>query len=197
MTSDGSSSGDNRVRRSHAAVLAASVELLEDNGISGFSIDEVVRRSGVAKTTIYRHWPSRESLIVDACAQLDVRYATPDTGSLQGDLTAFLADLAHMLRAANWASVLPSIIDAAERDDEFAALHSQLQRGHAEPVREILERAVSRGEVHESVDTAVVVATLLGPLFYRRWYSREPLDDFFIESVGEQVVMTLERACGL
>jgi AcrR family transcriptional regulator len=171
---------DSRIERSRHAVLTAALELLGESGVGGFSVDEVARRSGVAKTTIYRHWPTREALVVDTCSRLSAEQQIPDTGSLEGDLTAILTNIAHLLQTANWSAVLPSIIDSAERDPEFAELVSQIQRGHAAPLREALQRATSKGELSAGTDLSTTVAALLGPLFYRRWFSREPIDDEFV-----------------
>lgn len=178
---------DPRVERSRNAVLSAAFELLYDGGVGGFSVDEVARRSGVAKTTIYRHWPSREALVIEACTKITAEQDIPDTGSLHGDLTVILNVISHQLRTANWSSVLPSILDIAERQPEFADIHSRIQHGHALPLREVLGRAVSRGELPVETDLSVVVSALLGPLFYRRWFSREPIDPDFVE-------VTIERA---
>jgi AcrR family transcriptional regulator len=182
---------DKRVRRSRATVLAYATELLESRGVGGFSIDEVARRSGVAKTTIYRHWHTREDLILEACSTMDGDYTTPDTGTVHGDLRAFVADISDMVRNAGWASVLPSVIDAAERSPDFAVVHSRIQRGHAAPVHEIIERATARGELPAGADAAVATASLLGPVFYRRWFSREDLDEEFLDTVTRQAVTTL------
>jgi AcrR family transcriptional regulator len=180
---------DSRVERSRHAVLTVALELLSEGGVGGFTVDEVARRSGVAKTTIYRHWPTREALVVDTCSRLSSEQQIPDTGSLEGDLTAILTNIAHLLQTANWSAVLPSIIDSAERDPEFAELVSQIQRGHAAPLREALERATSKGELPARTDLSTTVAALLGPLFYRRWFSREPIDDKFVHA-------TIKRAIG-
>src|SRR5919198_1676494 len=59
---------DPRVRHSKEVVMATTYELLSEEGLAGVTVDAVARRSGVAKTTIYRHWPSREALLLDACA---------------------------------------------------------------------------------------------------------------------------------
>src|SRR5664279_2465064 len=136
---------DGRVRRSRDRVLTTTFELLGENGVGGFTVDEVARRSGVAKTTIYRHWPTREALVIDACSQISAEQEAPDTGSLESDVTAILANIAHLLSTARWSSVLPSITDIAERDPEFADIHSRIQHGHAAPLREVLERAAGRG----------------------------------------------------
>src|SRR6202042_3535784 len=88
---------DKRVRRSKAAVLAQTYELLSEGGIGGVSIDEVSRRSGVSKTTIYRHWPSRAALLMDACSKIGPAPVIPDTGTLKGDVTALATSLAQQL----------------------------------------------------------------------------------------------------
>src|SRR5499425_580739 len=88
---------DERVEKSKMAVLSATYELLTQSGLSGVSVDEVSRRSGVAKTTIYRHWPSRESLLVDACSQLRTRPQDPNTGNVKTDLEALACGAAMRL----------------------------------------------------------------------------------------------------
>jgi AcrR family transcriptional regulator len=116
---------DDRVERSKSVVLATTFELLTKSGLSGVSVDEVSRRSGVAKTTIYRHWPSRESLLLDACSQLTTNPPVPDTGKVKTDLEALACGAVALLQQP-WAAVMPSIIDAAERDKDLARLQSQI-----------------------------------------------------------------------
>lgn len=181
---------DRRVERSRQAVLNVAFELLSESGVGGFSVDQVARRSGVAKTTIYRHWPTRAALVADACTRMVVEQQTPDTGSLEGDLTTILNEIAALLQTATWSSVLPSIIDAAEHDPAFAEIHSQIQRGHAAPLRTVLGRAIDRGQLPNDVDVSAIVAAALGPLFYRRWFSREPLDHDFVQAIVTRVIST-------
>lgn len=184
----GGGEADGRVRRSRERVLTTAFELLSESGVGGFTIEEVARRSGVAKTTIYRHWPTRAALVIEACSRITSEQQVPDTGSLEGDVAAILADIAHLLGTARWASVLPSIIDAAERDPAFAEVHRGIQHGHAAPLREVLQRAVDRGELPPAANLSSMIAGLLGPLFYRRWFSREPLDDQFLTIVAAIVL---------
>jgi AcrR family transcriptional regulator len=179
---------DKRVRRSRDRVLATAFELLGESGVGGFTVDEVVRRSGVAKTTVYRHWPTREALVLDAASRISAEQEVPDTGSLEGDLRALLADTGHRLSTARWSSVVPSIVDVAERDPEFAEVHGRIQRGHAVAVRAVLQRAVDKGELPPSADHSAMVSALMGPLYYRRWFSREPIDDAFIATIVANVV---------
>jgi AcrR family transcriptional regulator len=174
---------DGRVRRSRDRVLATALELLSESGVGGFTVDEVVRRSGVAKTTIYRQWPTREALVLDAASRISAEQQIPDTGSLEGDITALLANLAHLLSTARWSSVVPSIIDVAERDPEFAQIHGSIQRGHTAALRAVIERASSRGELPAAAELSTLISALVGPLYYRRWFSREPNDDQFVKTI--------------
>ena len=184
----GTATVDGRVRRSRDRVLATAFDLLSENGVGGFSIDEVARRSGVAKTTIYRHWPSREALVLDAASRISAEVEVPDTGSLESDVTVILANLGHLLGTARWSSVVPSIVDVAERDPEFAGLHGKIQRGHAAPLREVIERAADRGLISAATDPSSMMSALIGPLYYRRWFSREPIDDQFVETIARNVI---------
>lgn len=179
---------DPRSQRSRSAVLSTSATLLASSGLGGFSVDEVSRRSGVAKTTIYRHWPTRDDLILEACTELDERYEVPDTGGLYDDLSTFLTDLANMVHEAAWGAVLPSIIDAAERSAEFASLHAGIQRGHASLVHQIIQRAIHRGQLPAQTNVEILTSTIFGPVFYRRWFSREPLDPEFVHAVTRRAI---------
>lgn len=187
-TSPGGTPVDARVQRSKENVLQVTSELLAEAGLGGVSVDEVARRSGVAKTTIYRHWPTRTELLLDACTQLSAELEAPDTGTFQGDVTALLTIIATLLRTARWSSVVPSVVDAAERDTDLAEIHGRIQMGHAAPFREIIARAMRKAELPADTDPSAMIAALLGPLFYRRWFSREPIDDAFIKGVVGRVV---------
>jgi AcrR family transcriptional regulator len=175
---------DPRVVVSRERVLTTTLDLLTETGLGELTIDDISRRSGVAKTTIYRHWANRSALVIDACSRMtDRQEAPPDTGSLEGDLRAILADIAELLGAARWSSILPSIVDAAEHDPEFADIHSRIQHGHAAPLRAALDRAALRGEIPSAADRNAIAAALLGPLFYRRWFSREQIDTEFVDTI--------------
>jgi AcrR family transcriptional regulator len=184
---------DERVRRSREAVLTATHQLLSESGFSGVSVDEVSLRSGVAKTTIYRHWPNRSALLLDACSRMGSKLEVPDTGSLKGDIGELASKMAERLRSKNFSSVLPSIIDAAERDPEIAAVHARLHAGFMAPLRSVIERAQQRGELPASSDPSEIIAAIVGPLFYRRWFSREPLDERFVRGIVERAVCSSSR----
>ncbi len=176
-----------RVRRSMDSVLKATHELLRSSGLSGISVDEISRRSGVAKTTIYRHWPSRSALVLDACAHMASPLGAPDTGSLRGDLLALASEIARQLQAEAWASIAPSVMDAAEHDQDIADVQALQHNALLAPFRTVLERAKERGE-QSLPESAEIVASILGPLFYRRWMSREQIDGAFVERVVDRAL---------
>ena len=178
---------DGRIQRSRDRVLGAAFELLGQSGVVGFSVDEVSRRSGVAKTTIYRHFPSREALVLEACSGMGAELDIPDTGSVETDLITLLAIVGELLTTARWSSVVPSLVDVAERDPEFAGLHATIQRGHAAPLREVLDR----GAVPATTDRSFVISALMGPLYYRRWFARQPIDEQFVTDLVRSVVRGL------
>ena len=181
---------DPRVQKSRDAVLGVTSELLAETGFSGVSVDEVSRRSGVAKTTIYRHWPTRTALLLDACAKMGGPLEIPDKGSLEADLAVLIPVIANRLKTARWPTVLPSIIDAAERDIEIAELHARLHVARVQPIRTVIERAIHKGELPKDTNVGLLVARVLGPLFYRRWFSHEPLDSAFANSVVQDTLQS-------
>jgi AcrR family transcriptional regulator len=181
---------DERVRHSKESVLKTTFDLLMEAGLGGVSVDEVSKRSGVAKTTIYRHWPSRTALLLDACSRLGTKFDVPDSGELKTDLTQLACSVAAVLRSKSFSSVLPSIIDAAERDDQVAAMYERIHAEHMAPFYAVVERAKQRGELPRNRPASEIVAAVVGPLFYRRWFSREPLDDRFVRAIVNRVLHT-------
>jgi len=177
-------SGNARVRNSKATVLAATAELLYERGFSGVSVDEISRRTGVSKTTIYRHWATRADLLRDACLTIGTPQPVPDTGSFEGDIVALMRGLAEVLRSAKWTSVLPSVIDAAERDADVANMYAKLQKGYSAPFETVFQQSIERGELLKDIDAGMLIAALTGPLFYRRWFSRDPLTDAFVRQIA-------------
>lgn len=184
---------DKRTERSKAVVLAETYRQLSQSGLANVSIDEISRVSGVSKTTIYRHWPSRSALLIDACSRLGGTADVPDTGSLRGDLHALLSGLAEQLQTASWSAVVPSIVDAAERDSDVLAMQTGWHKGLMQPFGAVVEKAKARDEVPSDADPHNMIATTAGALFYRRWFSREPIDARFVDAIVSAAVAVIAR----
>lgn len=179
---------DPRVLRSRAAVIAAALELLAERGIAATTIEAVSDRSGVAKTTIYRQWDDQPSLVLDAIAATLREPPDPDTGTLRADLTALMSGLAGALQTSPAAQLMPALIDAAERDPAFAALHRREAAHRHRVVRAVISRGIARGELPPHTDPDEVLDLLTGPVFYRRWVSASTVDTAFTTRVVDLVL---------
>ena len=100
-------------------MLRAAADLVLDRGVDRFSVDEVARRSGVAKTTIYRHFPSAKELLVAALDRVMEAPPTPDTGSLRQDLLEYLASVRPTFADVALRNLFFEIYSASARDPEL------------------------------------------------------------------------------
>ena len=172
-----------RPRRADAdeAIIRATIELLEEFGVAGLSMDVLAQRAGVGKATIYRRWDSKEAVILHALRMSDTQIPTPDEGSLRADLRAYLDAVVAHFRPGRGSDILPHLIEASCYDDALrASLDDHNQRRQA-TVRTLLQRGIDRGELPGDADVDVLVDVLLGPFVYRRLVTGAPLDDDFTQ----------------
>jgi AcrR family transcriptional regulator len=185
--------GDPRIARSRAAVLEASVALLGEVGHSGTTIEAIAERSGVAKTTIYRHWPSRAQLLIDAFHSGVEHVDIEPTGDLRTDLITVSGGLAAKLRNPAWSRIMATLIDAAESDPELAELSAAFTAQRRESARRILERVVAEGELDPDIDLDLATQLVGGSLFYQRMMLRRPADDAQLERIVDLALNGLRR----
>lgn len=182
---------DPRVARSQQRLIAAAVELLCEHGAAGLTIEGVAARSGVAKTTIYRHFADRDAIHIAAAEALGTPIEVHVTGQVVDDVRAALVALAARLRDGQFAAVLATCIDAAERSERMADLtvaSCQARRGW---LLGRLRLAVEQGELDPRTDVDLLVSQLAGPLFFRRLVSRQPVDDGLVDAIVATVLVPL------
>jgi AcrR family transcriptional regulator len=170
------------------ALLAATIELAGEVGISAMSMDDLAQRAGVSKATIYRRWPSKEALVLDALSSAIRPLDVVDTGSVRRDLEVFLAELVHRMRTGRTSDILPELIAASVRDPALRASLDEWVRQRRQPLAAILRRAVDREELPADTDVETLVDALMGPLVYRRLLSHDPLDDRFVAGLLAMVL---------
>src|SRR3954451_3701168 len=172
---------DPRVTRTRACVLAAARAELIESGYTGTTIEAVAKRSGVARTTIYRHWPTRAQLVAEAFA--DVHPDPPDAvcASSADDLLALMLWLRDALETSNWGHMLPTLVDGASRDAELSSLQATTCHIRRERVTDSVQAALERGDLRPGTDPSAVVDQLTGPLFYRHLIRRQPTDDAYVK----------------
>ena len=147
-----------------ARVLQAGVELFAEVGWKAFNLDGVARRARVGKAALYRRWPSKERLIMDALEQLALPAVEFDTGSLRGDLL----ELGHYILRVNLSATgltgLRAAIEAKREPGVFGQRLEQVIRQQVDIGRSMIGRAVERGEVPAGTSSWLVFNALTGTL---------------------------------
>ena len=182
--------GRPRSAEAHQAILGATLTLLDEVGYRALTIEAVAARAGVGKTTIYRRWPSKLELVVEAVAEMRPPLPTEDTGSLQGDFLAFQRGQISRVAAGPMPRIAPRLLAESVSDRE---LHEAVQRELIDPIRtaigEVLQRGVDRGELRADLDVELTLAMLIGPVLVQRVLRWHPGLD--ADKMPEQVVDAL------
>ena len=181
-----------RSEEARRKALAAAGDLIIERGVGALSIEEVASRSGVAKTTIYRHWPERASLIIDTVRSTFEHVGTPDTGSLRGDFEAYFNGMVRADLSGRIGQLMPCIIDAASRDVEISTLLERIKDEREAPVRAIVERAQARGELPSDLDLRIVIGTIVGPIVFRKIVQRLPIDEEYVHACLDVAIAGLQ-----
>lgn len=180
-----------RSERAREAALAAAQEVLADASVDGFTVEEVARRSGVAKTTIYRHWTNGNALLLEAMDCMVTPFPTPNTGSLDGDLRTFLGHVLAAVGDPGLTRNMLHVMAAAADDEAIAEIHRQMMAERMGPIRTILDLARARGEIRDDVDPDLLVDLVEGPFFIRKMVRREPIDADVIDQIVRVLVGAL------
>jgi AcrR family transcriptional regulator len=181
--------GRPRSEATRQAILAAALDELRDRGYAALTVEGIATRSGAGKPTIYRWWPSKADVVLDALLdQAAAESPVPDEGSLPADLLAFLN---ATFRQHDQRPILIGLMAQALLDPVFAkAFRDRFLFSRRAALREILDRAVDRGEVARDVDPELLVDVVYGVLWYRLMLDHLPLD----ETAGKQLAALLVRA---
>ena len=157
------SAGRPRSEEAHQAILDATLALLVEVGFSGLTVEGVAARAGVGKATIYRRWPSKLPLVVEAFRQLPA-LEDVDTGNLVDDLTAMLRSYMQLYNETPLATVLPSLAGERAHNPELAELFDPVRLERRRPLVRALERAIARGELSPELDLDLAADLIVGPI---------------------------------
>jgi AcrR family transcriptional regulator len=166
MTRPAATREDPRVARTRSVVLGAAAGLLAERGYAALTMDALVERTGVSKTTMYKHWPSRTILIAAAVQALTAEPEVPDTGSVRDDLITLALDSLDAYKGTQW-PVLASILEAAGHDPELRDALQSVSAARFSAVQAVLERAARRGQLRAGLDTGTAITILVGAIFFR------------------------------
>ncbi len=167
--------GRPRSQKRRLAVLSATLDELADNGIRSMTIEAIAERAGVSKVTIYRWWPDKIALALDALHELP-ELAVPDSGSLEGDLRLLRVALIELIDTTRLGDVLPALIAERRRSEHHDAISGYIDQ-RSEPFRLIVLRALARGELPDHIDTDLIAHLFASPLSGSILLRDAPLDE--------------------
>lgn len=183
--------GRPRSEPARQAILSAAADLLLTRGLAAVSMDAVAARAGVSKATIYRWWPTKETLALDALYEqlTEPSPEPPDTGTLRGDLLALLLGWIERVGDRPFGRVIGALITEAATDPVFGKLYRER---YVEPrraqARTIFARAMGRDEIAMGTDVEAAIDLLYGALYHRLLNGHAPLTQEFAETVVGIVV---------
>jgi AcrR family transcriptional regulator len=173
------------------AILKATREILGRSGVHGLTVEGVAARSGVAKTTIYRRWRSKEDLALAALLEVIQEEPKPGhyVGGTQTALSAYLGRLIDNLNSKLYGRIVRGLISDLGIDLELArGFRERVLGRRVAAMRELLQRGIERGELRRDLDLEIAVDLLLGPIYYRLLISGEPLTGAFVDRLVRAVM---------
>lgn len=178
-----------RTSRVRQVILDAAVELLLDRGAGEVTANRVAEVTGVARTTIYRHWPEPSDLLLDVIDILVApHYSSPSTGDLHADLVTALTNLRIRLTTRKVRPVFAALVDRASRDEAFVAAQRRFMQGLVQPMVDVLETAQTEGLLPDEVDCDTAAAILTGPIFHQHLLMQKIITDKLINDIVTQFV---------
>ena len=170
------------------AILTATLEILDESGFEGLTVEKVAARAGAAKTAVYRRWPSKIPLVVEALTRAQPDLPVPDTGDLRTDMIRIWQS-ASSGGARYIERILPVVTAYLNSNDELMAqVRDRYFRPRLEAMQAVVARATARGEVAPGTDPELAFDLLFGPLVYR-FVRGSPPDD---ETIGRLVGLALQ-----
>jgi AcrR family transcriptional regulator len=162
-------------------LLTAAAEILRHDGYGKLTMEHVAAKSGIAKTTLYRYWPTKASL----CMDLYIRAAgselrDPDTGDIAGDLKAIARAVVRLQTQTVAGAAFIGLISEAHANPETFADFADRRR---ELTRCVLRRAIQRGQLRGDTDIEAVIDALGGAITFRLLQGHAPLNNRFIETL--------------
>ncbi|MGX1668942.1 TetR/AcrR family transcriptional regulator [Streptomyces sp. NPDC055400] len=178
--------GRKRSEESRMAILVAAFELVGEVGYAGLTIEGIANRAGCGKQTIYRWWPSKAHVLLEALAvKADLYVTNADHGSYTDDVRAFLMDTFRLSRQQRVVDILRVLMAEAQINEEFGELfRSAFLQRRRDALQVVLDRARTRGDLPPRPAASTVLDIVFGTLWYRLLATRQPMGDDLVEDLA-------------
>ncbi len=186
--------GRPRSEKARQAILRSTLKLLRDSGFAEFSVEAVASDAGVGKATVYRWWPTKAALLVDAfSASADEELRFPDTGSVLEDMQSQMVHLVEIFLSPR-GKIVANLIGAGQSDPELTrAFRERFLRPRREEAYGTLRRGIQRGELREDADLDLLLDSLYGPIYMRFLIGHRDLSVEFVKSLCASVLRSYMR----
>lgn len=170
--------GRRRSEGSRDAILQAASELVVEQGYAAVSIEKIAQRAGAGKQTIYRWWPSKGDVLMEALARkADVHIPLPDEGSWAADLRRMLHDSFVLAQSPQLGELLRALMVEAQLDPAFGArFRTDFLHRRRAALATLVERARRRGDLPEGLTAGFAADVVFGVLWYRLLAVPQPFD---------------------
>jgi AcrR family transcriptional regulator len=174
-------------------ILTFTNQLIAKHDISGVTVDMVAAKAGVSKATIYRRWPSRNALILDAITIMHRPGAKPNTGSVRGDLIILLRELVQFLNRRNGGKVFMAFLNEAIRNPKPAEANRKITTEVRASYVDAIQQGIDRGELRTDTDIELMIDLLISPFIFRRWTGTNKIEASGVEPLLDVILRSFAK----
>ncbi|MEZ5376082.1 MAG: TetR/AcrR family transcriptional regulator [Acidimicrobiales bacterium] len=187
---------DPRIAQTQRLVKDATLDLIAEVGFEGTTIELIAERSGVSRTTIYRHWPDPSVLLLDAFTPTAEQEPPPLTGEFEVDLDHYLAHVCERLNDDRFAAALAAQVDKARRDPQYRAAHLDYSVTRNERGVSIFRAGIANGTLRHDLDPERETDLILGYLVFQRLMKYRRLDAAIVDALRNDILARCRRRPG-
>jgi AcrR family transcriptional regulator len=186
--------GRPRSEASRKAIIDATRRLLTHVALSDLSIEAIAKKAKVGKTTIYRWWPNKAAVAMEAFTeQPGLQNIIPTNASASESIVKQLENLIRQLRGQN-GRIIAGIIAEGQSNSEISdMLYNNFLKDRVEMLYKKVEEGKATGEFKTSIDSEIAVDLLLGPLFLRVLSGEDAIDNNFAEKYPQNALLAIKR----
>ncbi len=175
---------DPRLAATRTLALDAALSILQDDGVLAVTHASISSKTGISRSTLYRHWPKLESLRNDAFLRAATSPVfTPKTNRpLRADLAWMLGNLLTALNETPWGQVAPQVIAVAATDKQARTVIDDFMKDRIVSVEAVFTAAEQRGELRESAPVRQLVEMAIAVPYFRKLVAGLPLDHEWLDA---------------